>query len=192
MAKFPVVFDIETKHTFRERSDVRKLEVSVAAIYDYGQGKGYVFKEDELSGLFRLLENASYAIGFNSDGFDLPVLSSYYHGDIKHFSSFDILSDIKNILGFRLSLNDLVAATLGKKKSGHGLQAIELFKEGRIDELKQYCLDDVMLTKELFDYGVNTGEIHYINERGKMPIRVDWKKYKEQSGKSESLLTLPF
>jgi len=29
-----------------------------------------------------------------------------------------------------------VYATLGKKKSGHGLQAIELYKEGKLEEEK--------------------------------------------------------
>ena len=83
-------------------------------------------------------------------------------------------------------------ATLGKKKTGHGLQAIELYKEGKWEDLKRYCLDDVMLTKELFEFGAEKGEIMYLNEKGKVSISVEWKKYLEDQGKSESHLTLPF
>ena len=72
----------------------------------------------------------------------------------RYFQIIHILDDIREKLGRRLALNDVIAATLGKKKTGHGLMAIDMYKEGRFEELKQYCLDDVMLTKGLFDHGV--------------------------------------
>lgn len=192
MKKFPVIIDIETKHTFREFSEHEKLGISVMALYDYSTQKGMVFEEKELSKIFPLLENASYVIGYNSNGFDLPVLQAYYPGNILTLSTFDLLEDIRIKIGRRLGLNDVAAATLGKKKSGHGLMAIDYYKEGKIAELKKYCLDDVMITKELFEYGAKYGEIHYINEIGRNIIRVDWKKYMEGNGNSQAELTLPF
>lgn len=192
MKKFPVIIDLETKHTFREFNEHQKLGVSVMAAYDYGTQKGLVFDEKELTKAFPLLEHASYVIGYNSNGFDLPVLQAYYPGDIMTLSSFDILEDIRSKIGRRLALNDVAFATLGKKKSGHGLMAIDYYKEGKIDELKKYCLDDVMITKELFDFGVKYGEVHYMNEAGRNIIRVDWKKYIEENGKAQTELTLPF
>lgn len=192
MKKFPLVFDLETKHTFREFAEHEKLGVTVVSAYDYGQNKSHIFLEKEINSLFPLLENASYLIGFNIRSFDLPVLSPYYPGDTSHFPVFDLLDDIKEKIGFRLSLNDVVNATLGKKKSGHGLMAIELYKEGKIKELSQYCLDDTMLTKELFDFGVKTGEIYYLTSIGKSTIKVDWKKYLEEDNNKDTHLTLPF
>lgn len=193
MTKYPVILDVETKYTFREYNDHRKLGISVAVIYDYKDQQGKIFFEKDIPRLFPILENASYVIGFNSRSFDIPVLAAYYPGDTTHFSQFDILEDIREKLGRRLALNDLILATLGKKKTGHGLMAIEYYREGKFDELKQYCLDDVMLTKALFDHGVQTGEINYINELGKQTIKVDWKKYLEQpTDKKDMPLTLPF
>jgi hypothetical protein len=61
-----------------------------------------------------------------------------------------------------------------------------------MDELKKYCLDDVFLTNELLKFGVGKGEIFYLDEKGKVAINVSWKKYLEDTGKSESYLTLPF
>jgi len=131
--------------------------------------------------------------GYNVKNFDLAVLQAYYPGRVEVFPTFDILEDIKEKIGKRISLNEVVIATLAKKKTGHGLQAINLFKEGRIDELKKYCLDDVMLTKELFEYGIKNQEIFYLNEKGKVTIKVDWKKYLEEEKKtSDTPLTLPF
>ena len=70
--------------------------------------------------------------------------------------------------------------------------AIDYYKEGKIDELKKYCLDDVMITKELFEYGVKYGEVQYINEVGRNSIRVEWKQYMEGNGNVQTELTLPF
>lgn len=193
MKKFPVILDLETKHTFREFNDHRKLGISVAVIYDYADQKGKTYMENEIPKLFPILENASYIIGYNSRSFDIPVLQAYYPGDTANFTQFDILEDIREKLGRRLALNDVVWATLGKKKSGHGLMAIDYYREGKLDELRSYCLDDVMVTKALFDYGVEKGEINYIDEIGKQTIKVDWKKYIEDTGSNKDMpLTLPF
>ena len=192
MKRFPVVIDLETKHTFRDFAEHEKLGITVLAIFNYKDNSQNVFTEKEISNLFPILENCSYIIGFNINSFDLPVLQPYYPGDIKHFKTFDILDDIKRILGKRLSLNDTIRATLDKKKTGHGLQAIDFYHEGKWAELKKYCMDDVMLTKELFDYGVSHKKISYLNENGKVDITVDWEKYLEDEDVNEMPLTLPF
>lgn len=192
MKKFPVVFDLETKHTFREFSEPQKLGITVLSLYDYATGKGQVYTEAELSNIFPIFEKASYIIGYNIISFDMQVLQPYYPGDVTHFAVFDILDDIKNRIGRRLALNDVASATLGRKKTGHGLMAIEYYKQGKWDELKKYCLEDTMITKELFEYGVRNKEINYLNEIGKATIRVDWNKYMEDSGNAETHMTLPF
>lgn len=192
MKKYPVIIDLETKHTFREFSEPAQLGVSVMALYNYGSGEGMVFEEKELSKSFPILEKASYIVGYNSNGFDLPVLQAYYPGDILRLSKFDLLEDVRNNIGRRLALNDLASATLGKKKTGHGLMAIDYYKEGKIAELKKYCLDDVMITKELFDFGIKYGEVYFMNEMGRNIIKVNWKKYLDGNGNTETELTLPF
>jgi len=81
---------------------------------------------------------------------------------------------------------------LEKKKTGHGLEAIDFYKEGKWEELEKYCMADVMLTKELFDYGIINKKISYLNENGKVDIDVNWGKYLEDNGGGEMPLTLPF
>ncbi len=192
MSKFPLILDLETKHTFREFDDPQKLGISVVAVYNYADDQGQVFTEQELNNLFPLLENASYIIGYNSRTFDLPVLQAYYPGKVDSLSQFDILDSIREKIGRRIGLNDVAFATLNEKKTGHGLMAIDYYKEGKWEELKKYCLDDVMVTKKLFDYGIENKEIFYMNEMGKVSIPVDWQKYMEDSGNDQTELTLPF
>jgi DEAD/DEAH box helicase domain-containing protein len=193
MKKLPIVLDLETKYLFRDVSrDNKKLGVSVVGVYDYKDNLAKTFLENELNKLFKLLEECSYIIGFNVRSFDLMVLQAYYPGRLSKLPVFDILDYVKGKIGRRLGLNDLAFATLKKKKTGHGLMAVDYYKEGKIDELKKYCLDDVLLTKELFEYGIKHGEIFYLNEVGKMSIKTDWKKYLESSEKRDTDLTLPF
>lgn len=192
MKKYPVVLDLETKFSFRDYADHRKLGVSVVGVFDYKSGEEKVFLENELAPLFRLLEDASYVVGFNIKGFDMPVLQAYYPGSVSSFPVVDILDDVKESLGRRLSLNGLSYATLGKRKSGNGLAALAYYREGKIEELCRYCLDDVRLTRELFEYGIKHGEILYLNEVKKEAIPVSWKKFLEDPGNNETPLTLPF
>lgn len=193
MRKYPVVLDLETKHTFREFKDPAKLGISVVAIYDYAEEKGTVFTEQDITRLFPILENASYIIGYNISGFDIPVLQGYYPGDVNNFSQFDLMEDIRLKIGRRIGLNDVAAATLNIAKSGHGLMAIDYYKEGKWDELKKYCMDDVIITKDVFEYGIDKGHVLYKNETGVVTVPVDWKKYKEENGNKDNMpLTLPF
>ena len=190
--RYPIVLDLETKHSFREFSDPKKLGISVLGIYDYQDNKLKAFFEQELNAVFPVLEHASLIIGFNINRFDLPVLQGYYPGHTDQFKTFDILDDIKEKLGRRLALNDIASATLNKKKSGHGLQAIDFYNEGQFERLKNYCLDDVSLTKDLFEHGVKEKKIYYPHTNGKLEMSVSWGEYLTQKDDADVSLTLPF
>ena len=192
MKRLPIIIDLETKHTFRDFSDPKKLGVSVLALYDYNSKQGLTFLENELNQSFSYFENASYIIGYNITSFDLLVFQAYYPGKVESFSVFDILEDIRGKIGRRLGLNDLIIATLNKRKTSHGLAAIDYYKNKEFDKLKKYCLDDVMLTKELFDFGIKNKKIYYLTPVGKEEIKVDWGKYLSDNGKKSISLTLPF
>jgi hypothetical protein len=60
----------------------------------------------------------------------------------------------------------LVSATLGRKKLGSGLDALKYFKAGQMDKLKEYCLEDVRLTRDLYEYGKQHGKLLYYQQRG--------------------------
>ncbi len=189
----PVVLDLETQHTFREVGgfEPKKLKISVVGLYDYASSQYLSFTESQLSKLFPYLENASTIIGFNQVDFDLPVLAPYYVGKVSRFHTIDLLNHVEQALGFRIALDDLVKETLGAQKNGHGLLAIEYFRNGEMEKLKNYCLSDVKLTKELYEYGKTHGKVFYKNASGRREIPVSWGIAVPQSA-AQVNLTLPW
>lgn len=158
-----VVFDIETQNTFADvNNDFKKLRLSVISIYQYANQAYQSFTETELGRLWPILERADLLIGYNSAHFDLPVLNNYYLGDLARFPHLDLMVKIKDQLGFRLKLDDVAQATLqGIQKSASGLVALRWWQEGKIEEVKRYCEQDVRVTKELYEYGLANRVLRY-------------------------------
>lgn len=190
-----LVLDLETKRTFDEvggRDRLDQLQVTVVGIYDYSSGEYLTYEEREMGALQNRLINASLIIGFNHVGFDMPVLQPYLSIDAKKLPLFDIMLDLQQKLGHRIGLDSVATATLGVGKTGHGIDAIRFYREGKIKELKEYCLNDVKVTKEVFDYGIENGKIHYFSKMGniKKELPVEWGKYKS-AGLGRSTRTEP-
>lgn len=119
--------------------------------------------------------------------------------------SFDLLADLETRLGHRVSLRALAEGSLGKQKMASGPQAIvwnriasalrERFPyaltdvgdtEGaqRVNELgtwfqerlEQYCLQDVLLVKKIFEYGVANKRVAFIDfESERRVVKVQWR-----------------
>ena len=179
-----LVLDLETKKTFDEvggRNNLEQLGISVVGVYDYSTDTYKAYEEHEFGILQNALIDASLIIGFNHLYFDMPVLQPYLSVDVTKLPLFDIMDDLKNILGHRVGLDSLAQSTLGIGKTGHGLDAIRFWREGKIEELKKYCLNDVKVTKEVFDYGIANGKVSFLSKMGnqKKEVKVDWKKYKK-------------
>ncbi len=150
----PLVFDIETKNTFFEvgENDPAKLDISVVGIYDFATDTLRAFQEHEFKDMWQYFEKADSLIGYNSDHFDIPLLNKYYPGDITKIKSIDLMKTIQGSLGRRIRLQDVASATLGVSKSGQGLDAITWWKEGKIDKIIEYCLKDVAITRDLYNF----------------------------------------
>lgn len=158
-----VVFDIETKNFFQETgsNDPASLDLSIVCIYDYEENKYLSFLEEELSELWKILEKTDLLIGFNSNHFDVPILNKYYPGNLKKIKSLDIMEEVKKSLGRRISLNEIAGATLGKKKIADGHEAVRWWKEGNIESLRRYCIEDVRITKEVYDFAKTNNKLNY-------------------------------
>ncbi|HLB60535.1 MAG TPA: ribonuclease H-like domain-containing protein [Patescibacteria group bacterium] len=187
----PVVLDLETKKSFREveRRKPEDLGVSVVGTYSYASDEFRAFREEQFDQLFRLLESASLIIGFNITEFDLPVLRPYYVGDLMKIPRLDLLTTVHEEIGRRIALNEFARETLKTQKSGHGLQAINYYNEGKWDELIRYCLDDVRITRDLYEYGKEHGEIYYLAPWERRTVKVDWST-SNGTGGSDVNLTL--
>tara|TARA_Y100000310_G_scaffold63585_1_gene59024 strand:+ start:4174 stop:4749 length:576 start_codon:yes stop_codon:yes gene_type:complete len=188
-----VVFDIETREDFRGigKYDPALLTISVVGIHDSETDKYRSFVVEEFAELWPILEKTDMLIGYNSDHFDIPILNKYYPGDLTAIKSLDLLKEIKETLGRRLRLDSVAEATLGTNKSASGLQALEWWKEGEIQKIRDYCLDDVRITKEIYDYARANGLVKYKDGSSVRDIKLDTSKWEDREDSSLTH-TLPF
>ncbi len=170
-----IVFDIETKNLFQDvgKNDPTLLDLSLVGVYDSETNKYTSYLESELNQLWPILEHADVLIGYNSDHFDIPLLNKYYPGDLSRIKSIDLLKEIQKVLGRRLKLDHVAEGTLGINKSGHGLQAITWWKQGEIEKIREYCLDDVKITKKIYDYAMKYGKVKYKDGGKNISIPLD-------------------
>ncbi len=189
-----IIFDIET---IGDITNLDTMEVTVVSIYEYEHDTYSSFERHELGKLWPILEKSSRLIGYNSEHFDLPILNRYYPGDLMAFPQLDLLVKIKESIGRRLKLNDVAEATLDITKSADGLQAMKWWKEGKIDEIKKYCEQDVKVTKEVYEFGKNNKQLFYKSLTGEvLPFAVNFDNHatgKAATGAAKNInLTLPF
>jgi hypothetical protein len=170
-----IFFDIETQNTFQEvgSADPTALSISVVGIYDSVTEKYESFLENELHKLWPIIERSDMLIGYNSDHFDVPLLNKYYPGDLTKIKSLDLLKEIKNSYGRRVRLDSIAEGTLGKNKIGHGLQAITWWKNGEIEKIKKYCLEDVKITKEVYEFAMLNKKLICKEGSHKFEIKLD-------------------
>ena len=159
-----IVLDLETQKSFQDvggRGKNHLLKVSVACIYDYSTEKYSSFEEHELNRLAPILQTADQIIGYNIKDFDFEVLQPYLNFNIQQIPYLDLLEEIEKVLKHRIKLEVVAQGTLGSGKSGSGLEAILYFQNGRMDLLKKYCLDDVKITKQIYDYVLRNNKVLY-------------------------------
>lgn len=192
MSKNIVVFDIETKNAFSDvggRDALEKLDISVVGVYDYETGEFRAYEEADFPELAERISRKPLLVGFNSKKFDTPILQKYMPFDVRKIPHLDILEEISKELGHRVGLDSIARATLGAGKSGSGLEAIKLWREGRLEELKRYCLDDVRITRDIFEFGASHGELFYVPKfgSGKARVAVGWSAEHPEEGSSSAV-----
>ena len=129
--------------------------------------------------------------GYNSDHFDIPILNKYYPGDLTRIKSVDLLKEIRAVLGRRLKMDSVAEATLGTNKTADGMQAVRWWKEGKKDLVIEYCLADVKITKDLYDYARANHVLKYKDYDGVREIKLNTKDW-EKGAESVLTHTLPF
>ncbi|EPR44053.1 DEAD/DEAH box helicase domain protein [Desulfovibrio sp. X2] len=172
------VLDVETRRSAAEvggwhRAD--KMGVSVAVLYDSRDDAFHSYTEERIPELAARLSELDLVVGFNIRRFDYKVLAGVAPFDFASLPTLDMLDVVKNRLGYRLSLDSLATSTLNAPKSADGLQALEWWKEGRLDLITEYCTHDVAITRDLFRYGHEHGHLLFRNKHGQVvQVLVDW------------------
>ncbi|HRY30901.1 MAG TPA: ribonuclease H-like domain-containing protein [Candidatus Paceibacterota bacterium] len=189
-----IVFDVETKNTFSEveSNDPRDLDISVVSVYEKDSDTVKSFLEQDFHEMWPIFERADIIVGYNSEHFDIPLLNKYYSGDLSRFKGVDLMASIKKNLGRRPKLDNVAAGTLGRNKIAEGLNAVEWWKQGKIDQIKKYCEEDVLITKEIFEYALKNKKVLVKDKFSDNVIEVpidtsEWKKSTDTPKSTKSL-----
>lgn len=165
-----VFLDVETKKTFDEvggyfpdRLGISFVGLCVREGFE-GGGEMIGYFEQDLPKLWPMLESADVLIGFNIRGFDLETFRNYYSGSMEGWPVLDLLDRFKEAAGHRISLDSIATQSLGISKSGNGLDAIRYYANKEFDKLASYCLKDVEITRDVYDYGRTKGKVKYLNK----------------------------
>ncbi len=178
-----IVFDIETKNIFQDVGSNRPedLDISLVGIYDYETNKYDTFLQEDFDKLWPILDKADMFITYYGDNFDIPLLNKYYmkagRGDLTKVRSLDLLKEIKNSYGRRPKLDHVAQGTFGISKSGNGLEAVVWWRSGEIDKIRKYCLDDVKITKDVYEYALKNKKLILKEGPFTKEIKIDTKHW---------------
>ena len=159
-----VFFDVETQRSFDEvggRHNIRRMGLAAAVTYSTAGGTFRRYTEDQCADLVAELRGADLVVGFNVLNFDYEVLRAYTDDPLDDLPTVDMLDQVYRRLGFRVGLNALAEATLGTSKSADGLQSLAWYREGKIQEILDYCQQDVEVTRQLYEYGRQYKHLKY-------------------------------
>ncbi len=140
--------------------DHKNMGIACICAYDYQTDRYRVFTEANLPDFLKLVSERQLLVGFNSIAFDNKVLEAVT-GFTPPNTDYDILREIWVSLGLSptfqypshagYGLDEMCRANFGTTKTGNGAMAPVFWQEKKYGEVIDYCLNDVKLTKQLFD-----------------------------------------
>ncbi len=174
-----LVLDVETQYLSDEVpggwSAVEKLKVALVVTWNEADGMRVWYEAD----IQRLLEETRKydpIVTFNGERFDFRVLIAYGKVDHLYRASRDMLARLREKLGFRVKLDSLASSTLGRSKTGSGVQSVEWWRSGDPalrQKVVDYCMKDVELTRDLYLFGREKGYVLLDDIRSGMTRRID-------------------
>tara|TARA_R100000008_G_C3528047_1_gene137671 strand:+ start:229 stop:828 length:600 start_codon:yes stop_codon:yes gene_type:complete len=176
-----MALDIETSNYSWEVGgwDATHLfDPTVVATWDGDNGHVFSKEDIELDGvtthplhprdlgehLQKHIEDGGMVIGHNLMGFDLPILRDaldcHYAGQLMKDNKEHIIDTsaiLRSVAGMSVTLGDVCKHTLGNEKLMDSADAPKAWKEGRYQEVAEYCLKDAQLVYDLLHHGRDEG-----------------------------------
>lgn len=182
-----VYFDLETRRSAAQVGGWHRIDrmgVSAAVTYSSASDCYIIYGEEEVEALIEQLRRADLVVGYNHLHFDYRVLQAFSMWELSQTTAnFDVMVDIERRVGHRLKLDAVAGATLGLNKTADGMQALrwwaEYEKTKNMDllmDIARYCCFDVKVTRDVFLYGAEHGEVRYPDKAtGEIiTVPVDW------------------
>lgn len=177
-----LVFDLETKRAIPKDGEIvipdieycqgwsdhegMGISVLVACVVTGPIEKYRVYFEDGIKDFERAMSAVDWIVGYNHLKFDNEVLKALgvtIPSSVRHY---DLCLEIKDAAGMPknnrgFKLDSLLSANFRTRKSGHGGDAPINWQRGKHQEVINYCIDDVTLTKQLFQKILTDGWLYH-------------------------------
>lgn len=170
---YPLAYDLEIVKAIPEGrpepgidycagwDDHANMGISVIGAFDFKESRYRVFCKDNFQAFVELAHERWPLVSFNGLAFDNRVIEATIGFAIPEARCCDLLVAIWQAvrLGPQFEypshagygLDAVCAATFGRQKTGHGALAPVLWQRGEIGAVIDYCLNDVALTKSLWE-----------------------------------------
>lgn len=140
----------------RSFADFDKMGIACVCVLANFKKLPLILDARNLSCLQGWLDEADVIVSYNGDAFDAKVLTA--NGIvIPAHKSLDLLAEIKRVSGTRFGLDAMAECNLGYGKTGSGKLAPIRWQQGHHAEVIQYCLNDVLMTQELYQLAREQG-----------------------------------
>jgi len=155
-------FDLEIRRSVESCGgwdEVKKTGgVSMLCIWDSRAKRPFFYDDHTLADAADHLERSQIVVSFNGAWFDVQLIQNSLARPLKLVEHVDIFADVKRALELAgkswkgHGLDALCRNTFGMGKIGSGEHAPQLVVEGKWAELVNYCLSDVLLTRDLCEF----------------------------------------
>ena len=144
---------IEYVNTFQ---DFDKMGIGCLCALDSELPLPLIYDEHNVKDFQQAVNNADVVVTYNGEGFDHRVLQ--VSGVIVPITkSFDLMRVIKDASGFRFSLDAIAEKNLKIRKTDSGKLAPILWQQGQHARVINYCLNDCLMTQELYKLAKSQG-----------------------------------
>lgn len=164
-----VTFDLEIKTPIPEKGGkpdwgyarAGKCGIASVVLYDSKTERYHVYDENTLDACMDHLNAADRIVGYNSFEFDRAVLENISGRRLtaEHVDLFQVFKAAVNMAGGGWRLGQVCSRTVGLDKTGEGASAPSLFAQGRFAELIDYNINDVHLTRTLYNHILTLGYV---------------------------------
>lgn len=158
------------------------LGIACLCCYLMDKDKYRVFDSYNMGEFAALLQEHDVIVGFNNYKFDDNLLLHFDIADVSKLrsASYDILRQVYVGLGLNPdgpfydkkykgnNLNKIAEINLNEGKVLDGHLAPVLWQQGQRAKVIDYCLDDVRLTRKLYELIVKTGKMQTVHEEIKV------------------------
>lgn len=151
-----LAFDLETQTRIprgaRDYPDFAKMRYSLAGVQNVRTGEMTIYPETRAGELIQRLSAARLIVGHNIRRFDYAILEHYESHELADVPAIDFMDAWKAAYPNEryVKLDAIARGSLGRGKTGLGVDAPSLWAARKLKELEAYLRDDVQLATDLF------------------------------------------